>query len=389
MRSVNESYTQFLQEREAQSLKRNLVPLQHLNAREVALGGKTFLNFCGNDYLGLSFDPRLKERATSWMNTHGNGAGASRLVTGNIDAYQDLEAKLAEFKGFEAALVMVSGYQTNASVLPALFDKSVLGAEPLIFSDKYIHASMHAGCIGFRQIRFAHNDMAHLESLLEKHQDLDQPKFILSESVFSMDGDIAPLEALYALRDKHNAFLVIDEAHATGVMGSAGSGLAHKADLVIGTFGKAMGCFGAYVACSSLMKEYLVNKCGGIIYATGLPPMVLGAIDASLDIALKMNEERAHLRALYKRFKDEAEGMGYTCGATSSQIVPILLHEAQEALDLMESFKDRGIWVSAIRPPTVPKGSSRLRFTFSAAHQQADLDLILNILSDQKGRYAA
>ncbi len=384
MRQTERAYRDFIQKRREDGLLRSFYDFSPGDSRHVRVGGRDYLNFSSNDYLGLRFDPRLIARAKEWTDRYGAGAGASRLVTGNLDLFGKIENKLAAFKGKEAALVMVSGFQANASVLPALFDRQVLGAEPLVFSDKLNHASMHLGCAaaGITQIRYRHNDMAHLTQLLEDHMDSPRPKFILTESVFSMDGDIAPIGQLAGLAEQAGATLIVDEAHATGVLGEGGRGLADRADIVIGTFSKAMGGFGAYVACSQAIKEYLVNKCAGLIYATALPPAVLGAIDAAVDIVPGMANERAHLGALAARFREGAKELGYDTGASATQIVPIIVGAAEECQALSQSLKKAGFWATTIRPPTVPNGTSRIRFAFSAAHTQEDIESILAALEN-------
>ena len=261
--------------------------------------GRSYINFASNDYLALRFNQALIARAVEWAETYGVGSGASRLVTGNLDLFAPIEAKVAKLKGKPAALVMASGFQTNAAVLQALFDKAVLGAEPLVFADRLNHASMHFGCqaAGVRQLRYRHCDAAHLAELLSQYQGDERPRFILTESVFSMDGDVAPLADIARLAREHDACLIVDDAHATGILGRGGSGLSGDADIVIGTFSKALGSFGGYVACTETMRDYLINRCGGIIYSTALPPPVLGAIDAALDLVPGMDEERALCRA--------------------------------------------------------------------------------------------
>ena len=195
---------------------------------------------------------------------------------------------------------MASGFQANAAVLAALFDKAVLGAEPLVFADRLNHASMHFGCkaAGVRELRYRHGDAAHLGELLTQYQGDSRPRFILTESVFSMDGDMAPLDDIARLARAHDACLIVDDAHATGILGEGGSGLSGGADIVIGTFSKALGSFGAYVACSATLRDYLINRCGGLIYSTALPPPVLGAIDAALDLIPAMDEDRAYVARL-------------------------------------------------------------------------------------------
>ena len=391
MDKIESLYSEFLENRGKQSLKRGLVDVIHPNAREISQNGRDYINFSSNDYLGLSQHPALIERAQEWAAEYGAGSSASRLVTGNLDIFTKLEDKIAAFKDKEAALIMVSGFQANTSVLPALFDKKVLGTEPLVFSDKLNHASMHLGCdaAGVQQIRFKHNDMTHLKSLLDKHDDSDAPKFILCESVYSMDGDIAPLKEIYKLARTHNCFTIVDEAHATGILGEQGQGLATGADLVIGTFSKAFGSFGAYVACTKTLKEYLVNKCSGLIYTTALPPATLGSIDAALGLIPSMDKEREHLRNLSTRFRNEMLEIGFDCGGSQSQIVPVIIGDANNTLELSQTLKENGLWATAIRPPTVPPNSARLRFAFSAAHTNDDLDKLIGVLKNSKLKQAA
>jgi 8-amino-7-oxononanoate synthase len=382
MNKIESLYEEFLQKRQNQGLKRDLIDITRPNFREIHVNGQNYLNFSSNDYLGLSQHPDLIARAQDWAKKYGAGSAASRLVTGNLDIFTKIEDKIATFKNREAALIMVSGFQANVSILPALFDKESLGQTPLVFSDKLNHASMHLGCkaANILQIRYRHNDMNHLKELLEKHGDNQQSKFILTESVFSMDGDIAPLDEIDTLAKQHNCFVIVDEAHATGVLGERGKGLADKADLVIGTFSKAFGAFGAYVACSKNLKEYLVNKCGGIIYATALPPSVLGSIDAALDLIPNMDSERAHLQNIAQNFRNELSDLGYECGDSKTQIVPLMIGDANEAIDLGNELKSQNIWATAIRPPTVPNNTARLRFAFSSLHTQEDIEKLITIL---------
>jgi 8-amino-7-oxononanoate synthase len=281
---------------------------------------------------------------------------------------------------------MASGFQTNAAVLQAVLDKQVLGAEPLVFSDRLNHASMHFGCqaAGVRQHRYRHCDMGHLATLLAGHGKDTAPKFILTESVFSMDGDVAPLAKIAELARTHGATLICDDAHATGVLGEGGKGLSEGSDIVIGTFSKAMGSYGAYVACSKTMRDYLVNRCAGLIYSTALPPQVLGAIDASLDILPRLDAERAHVAGLAAHFRDGARALGLDTGASATQIVPVIVGESDAALALSARLKGSAYWATAIRPPTVPEGTARLRLAFSAAHTSRQVDDLLETLAETK-----
>jgi 8-amino-7-oxononanoate synthase len=383
-------YRADLEQREQLGLRRRLQPVRHEDARTLVCGGRRYLNVSSNDYLGLASHPALIARAREWAQRYGTGAMASRLVVGNLSLFQRIEAKVAALKGRPAALVMASGFQANAAVLAALLDKTVLGAEPLVFSDRLNHASLHFGCqaAGTKEIRYRHCDADHLQELLEKHAAEDRPKFIVTDSVFSMDGTVAPLARIAKLATDHEAFFIADDAHATGVLGAKGEGLGGTADLVIGTFSKAMGSYGAYVACSQTMRDYLINRCSGLIYSTGLPPPVLGAIDAALDLMPAFDAERAHVAKLATNFRQEARTLGFETESTT-QIVPIVVGEADRALALTTRLAEAGIWATAIRPPTVPKGTARLRIAFSAIHNESDVDRLLTALSAQPAEQPA
>ncbi len=379
-------YRAWLETRENAGLLRELIPAGADAPGCVSYGGTSYVNFSGNDYLGLSRHPDLIARACEWAERHGSGAGASRLVTGNLDMFEDIERKVASLKGHASALIMASGFQTNAAVLQAVLDKQVLGAEPLVFSDRLNHASMHFGCqaAGVRQHRYRHCDMDHLATLLARHGKDAAPKFILTESVFSMDGDVAPMKEIAELARTHGATLICDDAHATGVLGEGGKGLSEGSDIVIGTFSKALGSYGAYVACSKTMRDYLVNRCSGLIYSTALPPQVLGAIDASLDILPALDAERAHVAGLAAHFRDGARALGFDTGASATQIVPVIVGETDAALALSARLKGSGYWATAIRPPTVREGTARLRLAFCAAHTSRHVDSLLESLAETK-----
>ncbi|MGO9818096.1 MAG: aminotransferase class I/II-fold pyridoxal phosphate-dependent enzyme [Acidocella sp.] len=340
-------------------------------------GGSTLLNFSSNDYLGLSHHPELIRRACAYAQRWGAGAGASRLVAGNLPPFPEIETKLAAAKGAEAALILVSGVQANLTLLPALLDARYLGAEPLVYADRLNHASLIQGCIGagVKQIRFRHNDLGHLEELLERGKDSPRPRFIITESVFSMDGDCADVPALQALAERYGAFLYLDEAHATGVLGENGFGLAHglRQGLAMGTFSKGMGGFGAYVACSAALREYLVNRCGGVIYATALPPAVLGAMDAALDLVPALTAERAHLARMAESFRAALNAAGLDTSTSVTQIVPLIMGGEERTMSVARALEAEGFLAVAIRPPTVPAGTSRIRFALSARHSEADI----------------
>jgi 8-amino-7-oxononanoate synthase len=345
---------------------------------------RVLLNFSSNNYMGLSTHPTLIQRAIDWTTIWGCGATASRLVCGNLAPFVTIEEKLVRGKGSEAALLFNSGFQANSAILTALLDRQVLGAEPIVFTDRLNHASLHQGCrcAGVRQIRYRHNDLNHLQALLQQHAQQRGPRFIVSETVFSMDGDCCDVPALLALKEKYGAFLYLDEAHATGVMGRGGLGLtaayADRIDLVMGTFSKGLGSFGAYITCSQLLKEYLINACGGFIYATALPPAVLGAMDAALDLLPTLAQERERLQRNAQWVRHCWQEAEVDTGLSTTQIIPWIVGSEQRAMRLSAALEQQGILAVAIRPPTVPPGQSRIRFSLTALHDQEMLDRLVN-----------
>ena len=378
-------YQAFLDARRRQGLRRFLNQVAAHDARTINVGGRSCVNLASNDYLALRFHKALIRCAAEWAEAYGVGSGASRLVTGNLDLFAPIEAKVAKLKNKPAALIMASGFQTNAAVLQALFDKAVLGAEPTVFTDRLNHASMHFGCqaAGARELRYRHCDAKHLGELLSQHEQDERPKFILTESVFSMDGDVAPVGEISHLARAYGATLIVDDAHATGILGRGGQGLSGDADIAIGTFSKALGGFGGYVASTETVRDYLINRCSGLIYSTALPPPVLGAIDAALDLVPSMDAERAHVAGLAQRFRDRAVAVGLSTGASTTQIVPVVVGSPETALAISLRLRSAGFWAVAIRPPTVPIGTARLRLAFTAAHEGSDVDRLLDALAEE------
>lgn len=387
MSRFDDAYAAFVAAAEAKGARRRLTPGEPLPGGRLLRDGRALVDFSSNDYLGLRRHPLLIERAQSWAGRWGAGAGASRLVVGTLDLHRQVEAKIAALKGTEDALIFGSGWQANAAVLPALFDREGLGGEALVFTDRLNHASLHHGCAaaGARQIRFRHNDLNHLEELLKAREGEPGRRFIVTESVFSMDGDRAPVAALADLAERWGAFLYIDEAHATGVLGPGGKGLSAEApgrvDLIMGTFSKALGGFGAYVAGSKVLCDYLVNRCGGFIYATAPPPAVLGAMDAALDLVPTLDAERAHVAGLAAGLRAGLRRLGLDDAGSTTQIVPAVTGSEASALDLSAKLAEAGFLGVAIRPPTVPAGASRIRFALSAAHSADDLAALLAALT--------
>ena len=380
------AYQRFCQQRTDSHRHRRLQAVGPGSGGHTLVDGRAMLNFSSNNYLGLATHPALIARAREWTAEWGAGATASRLVCGNLELFERVEARLAHGKGSETALVFNSGFQANSALLDALLDRHVLGHAPLVFSDRLNHASIHHGCraAGVRQIRYRHNDMNHLESLLKRHEQAPNPRFILSESVFSMDGDRADVAALIDLKRRYGAFLYLDEAHAAGVLGRDGFGLAADhpgaVDLVMGTFSKGLGGFGAYAACDRTVRDYLINHCAGFIYATALPPGVLGAMDAALELLPGLGAARARLLGESDRLRAAVAAAGFDHGPSSTQIVPLLLGSEERAMDAGQRLRAHGILAVAIRPPTVPEGASRIRFSLSAAHGAADLDRLIAVI---------
>ena len=384
-----------LAEAQASNRHRRLRPLEPLDGGRVRLDGRVLLDVSSNDYLGLSRHPALIERAREWAARYGVGAGASRLVRGSFEAHAGIEAKIAALKGAEAALLFASGWQANASILPALFAAAAEAGPPQVFADHLVHSSLRIGCraAGVRPARFRHNDLKHLEELLTMGSESPGRRFILTESVFSMDGDQVDLAALVQIAERWDAFLYLDEAHATGVIGPKGMGLSGTApgrvDLVMGTFSKAMGSFGAYVAGSRSLIDYLTGACSGFVYTTAPPPPVLGAIDAALELVPGMDAERAHLHRLADRLRAGLAEAGIDTGPSTTQIVPAILGGEAETLALSARLEAEGVLAVAIRPPTVPEGSSRIRLSLSAVHSEADIERVIALFSPAASRRSA
>lgn len=381
MNELLRRYAEALETLSAQGLLRRL-PATPLDASALC-----FLDFSSNDYLGLARRPELVEAATEAGRSYGAGSTGSRLLSGNTLLHEALEARIAVDKGTEAALIFASGYQTNAACIAALLDRVVLGAEPLVFADKLNHASMHLGCAlaGARQLRYRHLDLAHLQVLLEKNAQVSQPKVILSESVFGMDGDQADVAALQDLALRHGALLYIDEAHATGVFGPRGYGLCESVDLapstvVMGTMSKALGVSGGYLACARIVRDYLVNKAGGFVFSTAPSPLMIGAALKAWELLPSFGAERAALLARAERLRQGLRDLGLDPGASTTQIVPVLLGTPEHTLEVKNQLEAQGIRVSAVRPPTVPQGASRLRIGLCATHTDSDIDRLLAAL---------
>ncbi|WP_395696768.1 8-amino-7-oxononanoate synthase [Methylocella sp.] len=368
MDSLDRFAAQKLEELEAAHLRRRLVPTAREDGVHVLREGRRLISFACNDYLGLSHHPKVKAAAVRAIERYGTGAGASRLVTGDCPLLEELEERLARFKGSEAAIVFGSGYLANAGIVPTL-----AGEGDLILIDELAHACLFAGAqlSPARTLRFRHNDVAHAAELLEAHRGGARRALMLTDGVFSMDGDLAPLAGLAALCAAHDAWLMSDDAHGLGVLaqGRGSAALAGCAPpLQMGTLSKAGGGYGGYLAASHPVVELLRARARTFVYSTGLPPANAAAALAALEIIESEPELTARPLA---RAHDFCEALGLP--APHSPIVPLVLGAPQAALDASARLKEAGFLVVAIRPPTVPEGTARLRFAFSALHGEDDV----------------
>ncbi len=342
----------------------------------IVMDGRTFLNFSSNDYLGLAHDPRVVAAAEAALREHGAGATASRLVTGTLALHEELERRLAAFKGYDAALVFGSGFLTNAGVIPSL-----VGRDDTVFADRLVHASIldAVALSRARLARFQHNDPASLESALVKYPPSGR-RLIVTESVFSMDGDLAPLPEIAALAGTYDAMLMVDEAHATGIFGPGGSGLIREhhlesaVNISMGTLSKALGGYGGFVACSKPARELFVNLARAFIYTTAPPPAAIGAALGALDVLTASPDLGAQLLARSAKFRSLLQKGGLDTMRSASQIIPVKVGANDKALLLADRLRKEGVLAVAIRPPTVPEGTARLRLSVSLSHSEADLE---------------
>lgn len=372
-----------LAEREAVGLRRRLPIIDKINGRQLVSQGKSYLNFAGNDYLGLSQAPELIKASDAAAREFGVGAGASPLVVGHQAIHRQLEAELADWLGLEAVLLFSSGFSANQALIKAL-----LGKEHTLWQDRLNHASLiEAGVLSLANMkRFAHNDMQALAEQLKPKSGL-----IISEGVFSMDGDQGDWRGLSALAELSHNWLMIDDAHGLGVIGQKGRGTLseqgvepNQVHIHMGTFGKALGVNGAFIGGSQMLIDYLHNHARSYVYSTHMPPPQTAAILAAVRLVQNADDKREQLQARIQQFREGAANLPLQLMPSSTAIQPLLvagvLGNEQATLTLAASLRELGLWVGAIRPPTVPKGSSRLRITLSAAHTKADIDALLAAL---------
>lgn len=370
-----------LDERAAQGLLRQRRTLETPQSPHIVVDGKHYLAFSSNDYLGLANHPQLiaalQQGAAAW----GVGAGAAHLVNGHFKPHHQLEQELAAFVGKPAALLFSTGYMANLGAVQAL-----VGKDDTAFADKLNHASLNDAMLLSRAAmqRYRHGDMAQLDSLLAKQH--SGRKLVITDAVFSMDGDIAPLPELLALCERYDAWLLVDDAHGFGVLGRQGRGsLSHfgmdsPRIILMGTLGKAAGVSGAFVAAEQVVIDTLVNQARSYVYTTATPPALSVALLASLQLIVQGDASRAHLQRLIALLREGLSDLPWQLMPSDTAIQPLLVGDNKRALELSEGLRARGIWVAAIRPPTVPQGTARLRITLSAAHTEEDVERLIEAL---------
>ncbi len=346
------------------------------------IDGKPVLAFCNNDYLGLANHPQIIKAFQDAAHQYGVGSGAAHLITGHSKPHQELEEALAAFTGRDRALLFSTGYMANLGVVSALMQRG-----DVVYQDKLNHASLlDAGRLSdARLLRYAHNDIDHLAKRMAKQE--SGQSMIVADGVFSMDGDVAPIRELAGLASTNDSWLMIDDAHGLGVLGEHGAGLVEQEQLgqddvhvLMGTLGKGFGTSGAFVAGSRELIEYLIQTARTYVYTTAQPPAIAAATLASLQLVQTENWRREHLGNLIKQFREGAVQLGLTLMKSQTPIQPVIIGDSGEALAIAEQLEKRGILVTAIRPPTVPANTARLRVTLSAAHTEEDVDKLLEAL---------
>jgi len=387
MKALDEDLNKELEKLKSRGLYRTLRTVEGPTGRTVRIDGRDFLCFCSNNYLGLAGDARLIEAAREAAERYGCGSGASRLVSGTLEIHRELERRIASFKGKEAAILFPTGYMANVGAIPAL-----AGEDDLVIVDRLDHASIIDGCrlSRARMLVYGHGDLEAMEKILEKRTGFRR-RFIVTDSVFSMDGDTAPLAGIVDLAEKYGAHVMADEAHATGTIGDGGRGLARLLGVEdgvavsMGTLSKAAGSVGGFIAGSRALIDCLRNRARSFIYTTAPAPPCCGAALKALDII----EEEPGLRDRLMRnavlLREGLASLGYDTGSSNTQIVPIIAGGSERAVSLSLFLHGRGILVPAIRPPTVPAGTSRLRITPMATHTKEDIEELLSALEEARG----
>ncbi|MEQ1533340.1 MAG: 8-amino-7-oxononanoate synthase [Sideroxydans sp.] len=374
---------QSLAERAAQGLLRARRTLTTPQSPHIIVDGTPYLAFCSNDYLGLANHPELISALQNGAQQWGVGAGAAHLVSGHFEPHHLLEQQLAAVVDKPAALLFSTGYMANLGVVQAL-----VGKGDTVFADKLNHASLNdAMALSRAEVkRYRHGDMAQLEKLLSETS--KGRKLVISDAVFSMDGDIAPLREMLALCERYDAWLYVDDAHGFGVLGEQGSGslshfgMASERIIYMATLGKAAGVSGAFVAAEQVVIDTLVNYANSYVYTTASPAALSVALSHSLQLIAQGNDLRAHLNSLIAKLRNGLADLPWSLMPSDTAIQPVLIGDNQRALELSAGLRERGIWVAAIRPPTVPQGTARLRITLSAAHSEGDVDSLIGALHE-------
>jgi len=372
-----------LAERAAQGLLRSRRTLTSPQSPHIVVDGKNYLAFCSNDYLGLANHPELIAALKNGAQQWGVGAGAAHLVSGHFQPHHQLEMQLAEFVGKPAALLFSTGYMANLGAVQAL-----VGKADTVFADKFNHASLNDAMLLSRAVvkRYRHGDLTQLRQLLEQTE--SGRKLIITDAVFSMDGDRAPLSELLALCEQYEAWLYVDDAHGFGVLGEQGRGslayfgIASPRLIYMATLGKAAGVSGAFVAAEQVVVDTLVNHARSYVYTTATPPALSVALSHSLNLIAAGDSLRANLRQRIEQLRHGLADLPWQLMPSDTAIQPLLIGDNQQALNLSEALRARGIWVAAIRPPTVPQGTARLRITLSAAHSAADVSQLIGALHE-------
>jgi 8-amino-7-oxononanoate synthase len=371
-----------LDELKASGLYRRMRMVSGPQGPRVVLDGRPVLLLCSNNYLGLADHPRVREAAADAAMRWGVGSGASRLVCGNMTLHRRLEERLAEFKGTETALLFGSGYLANLGVVPALAQKG-----ELVFSDALNHASIIDGCrlAGAETFVYRHADPDHLAWGLRNAD--GRAALIVTDGVFSMDGDVAPLEAIVDLAQRHDVRVMVDEAHATGVLGPGGrgavaqAGLEGEVDVIVGTLGKALGSYGAYVGCDRVTARYLINTARPLIFSTAPPPVAVAAAMAALELLEEQPRRVERLHDNADALRDELAREGFDVAGSATQIIPLVVGDPALAVRITEAALEAGVFAQAIRPPTVPEGTSRLRLAVMASHTRTELREAAHVLA--------
>lgn len=379
-----EKVEEFLKKKAEEGVLRQLRPISSRQNGRVYFGEKEYIDFSSNDYLGLTGHPKLIESAKEALDKFGTSSSASRLLSGDLEIHHRLENRIAQFKNKESALVFNSGYQANTGILSTLYTK-----DDAIFSDRLNHASIIDGIhlSGARMFRFQHNDLNHLEYILRRERQKFKNALIITETIFSMGGDRPDLKGLVVLKDKYNCQIMVDEAHATGIYGKNGSGvveeegLSDRIELIMGTFSKALGSFGAYLATSKKIVEYLINTCRSFIYSTALPPAVVACNSVSIELIKNEPYRRKELLESAGFFRQALRNKGFKVKGCS-QIVPLIIGQNLKTVEFANKLQERGYWVLPIRPPTVPQGEARLRFSLTFHHNRGILQKLIDEITD-------